>query len=66
MHVEIPDFDMEAPEPPEPPDAEEIMLHVHKKMEQANKQVEHAHEKMDQAKIKIERRLKEVAENSWI
>ena len=66
MHVEIPDFDMEAPEPPEPPDAEEIVGHVHEKLEQAKEKLEHAHEKMDQAKYKIERRLKEVVENSWI
>jgi S1-C subfamily serine protease len=66
MEIGVPEFDMEAPEPPEPPDAEEIVLHVHEKMEQANEKLEHAQKKMDQATIKIERRLKEVVENSWI
>lgn len=66
MHVEIPDFDVEVPEPPEPPDAEEIVSHIHEKMEQAHQKLEHAHEKMDQAKFKIERRLKEAVENHWI
>jgi S1-C subfamily serine protease len=55
----LPEFDVRVPEPPEPPDAEEIEFHIQKKLE-------HAHEKLDQVKIKIETQLKKVAENFWI
>ncbi len=50
MHIEIPDI--EAPEPPEPPDHEEIMSKVQQSMEDM--------------KFKIERRLKKIGENNWI
>jgi len=62
----LPEFDVRVPELPEPPDAEEIELHIHKKLEHAHEQLEHAHEKLDQAKIKIEKRLKKIAGNFWI
>ena len=66
MHIEMPDFDVEAPEPPEPPDAEEIAGHVHEQLEHAQAEMGAACEKMDQAKIKIEKKLKRAYENSWI
>jgi serine protease Do len=58
-HLELPEMNIEAPEPPQPPAAEEIMLHVQEKLD-------HAHEKLDQAEIKIEKKLKKVVEDSWI
>lgn len=58
-HLELPELDVRIPELPELPNAEEIELHIHKKLE-------HAHEQLDQAKIKIEKQLKKVAEDFWI
>ncbi len=72
-HLELPEldftlqeFDVRVPEPPEPPDAEEIELRIHKKLEHAHEQLEQTSEKLDQAKIKIEKRLKRIGENYWI
>lgn len=50
MNIEIPDI--EAPEPPESPDHEEIIKKVQKSMEGM--------------KFKIEKRLKKIGENYWI
>ena len=72
-HFELPEldfnlqeFEMRVPESPESPDAEEIELHIHKKLEHAHEQLEHGYEKLDQAKIKIEKRLKKIGGNYWI
>ena len=72
-HLELPELelalselDVRIPEPPEPPDAEEIELHIQKKLEHAHEQLDHAHEKLDQVKVKIEKRLKTIAEDCWI
>lgn len=66
LDVAMPEFDVRVPEPLEPPDTEEIELHIHKKLEHAHEQLEHVHEKLDGAKIKIETQLKKIAENFWI
>lgn len=72
-HLELPEldftlqeFDVRIPEPPEPPDMEEIEVHIQKKLEHAHEQLEQAHEKLDGAKIKIEKRLKRTGGNYWI
>lgn len=72
-HLELPELDfslqeldVRIPEPPEPPDMEEIEFKVQKKLEHAHEQLEHAHEKLDRAQIKIEKRLKKIGENYWI
>ena len=72
-HLELPEldfnlqeFEMRVPESPESPDAEEIELHIHKKLEHAHEQLEHGYEKLDQAKIKTEKRLKKIGGNYWI
>ncbi|MCU0235746.1 MAG: PDZ domain-containing protein [Acidobacteria bacterium] len=62
----LPEFDVRIPEPPEPPDAEEIKFHMQKKLDQAHEELDHVHEKLDQAKVRIETKLKKIAENYWI
>lgn len=52
LDIDVPEIDFEPPCPPEPPHSEEILRHVH--------------EKLDQAKIKIERHLHKIGEDTWI
>ncbi|HEX7503518.1 MAG TPA: PDZ domain-containing protein [Acidobacteriota bacterium] len=63
MDIEIPDFEGEAPEPP---DAQVIESHVHQALDHAQEKLDLAHEKLGQAKIKIEKRLKHSSGKFWI
>ena len=63
MDIAIPDFDVEAPMPP---DAQEIEIHVQQALDHAREKMDLAHEKLGQAKVKIEKRLKHISENFWI
>lgn len=66
LEFALPELDVRIPEPPEPPDAEEIKFHMQKKLDDAHEKLDHVHEKLDQAKVRIETQLKKIAENYWI
>jgi len=55
MHFEIPELDIEIPEPPEPPDA-----HACRKV------LREVCEGMDGVKVRIEKKLKKIGESDWI
>ncbi len=52
LNVDIPEFEIEPPCPPDPPDLDEVLHKVH--------------EQMDHVRFKVGKQLKKIAENSWI